>query len=151
VTTIRVATVADAGRLAELRWEFRAGKDAPVEDRGAFLERCAAWMSAELADGGWRAWVAERDGAIVGQIWMRIIAKVPNPVGERDRHAYISNVYVTPAARGGTGTRLLEGALAWASAHGVDRIVLWPTARSRSMYARYGFTKNGEVLELTCG
>jgi hypothetical protein len=32
----------------------------------------------------------------------------------------------------------------------VDRIVLWPTARSRSMYMRYGFTANGEVLERTC-
>jgi GNAT superfamily N-acetyltransferase len=148
---IRPASAADSRRLAELRWEFRAGKDAPVEKQDAFVERCAAWMAAALAAGAWRAWVAEKDGALVGQIWMNVIVKVPNPVGERDRHAYISNLYVTSSARGGVGTRLLEAALAHASANGVDRVVLWPTSRSRSMYIRYGFTPNGEVFELTCG
>jgi GNAT superfamily N-acetyltransferase len=150
MTAIRPATPADARTLAELRWEFRAGKDAPVEERGAFIDRCAAWMSAELKAGTWRAWAAERDGAIVGQAWLQVLSKVPNPNGERARHAYISNVYVTPAARGGVGTRLLDAAIEWASAHQIDRIVLWPTTRSRSMYMRHGFTPNGEVLELTC-
>jgi ribosomal protein S18 acetylase RimI-like enzyme len=148
---IRPADVADSRRLAQLRWEFRAGKDAPIEKEDAFVERCAAWMSAALAAGAWRAWVAEKNDATVGQIWMHVVAKVPNPVGERDRHAYISNLYVTPSARGGVGSRLLEAALAHASANRVDRIVLWPTSRSRSMYTRYGFTRNGEVFELICG
>ena len=150
LAAIRPAGVADAPRLAELRWEFRAGKDTPIEERSAFVERCAAWMSAELTSGAWRAWVAEKNGGVVGQVWMRMLAKVPNPNGERDRHAYISNLYVIPSARGGVGTRLLEAAIAWASANRVDRIVLWPTPRSRSMYVRHGFTDNGEVLELTC-
>jgi len=147
---IRLATAADAHRLAELRWEFRAAKEAAVEDHGAFLERCAAWMADELKDGRWRAWVAERDGEIVGQAWLHVLSKLPNPNGERARHAYISNVYVVPAARGGVGTRLVNAAIEWASAHHVDRIVLWPTVRSRSMYIRHGFTPNGDVLELTC-
>jgi len=150
MTAIRRAAPADARRLAELRWEFRAGKDAPVEDRGAFIDRCAGWMSAELQERRWRAWVAERDGEIVGQVWLQVVSKVPNPNGERTRHGYISNVYVTPAARGGVGTRLLDAAIEWASQHQIDRVVLWPTARSRSMYVRRGFTPNGEVLELTC-
>ena len=137
-------------RLAELRWEFRAGKDAPVEERGAFIGRCAAWMSTELTSGRWRAWVAQRGTQIVGQVWLHPLSKIPNPNGERDRHAYISNVYVTPSSRGGVGTHLLEAAIAWASANKVDRVVLWPTSRSRSMYLRHGFTPNGEVLELTC-
>ena len=147
---VRPAGAADAPRLAELRWEFRAGKDAPVEEQSGFVDRCAAWMAAGLASGAWRAWVAEAHGAIVGQVWMRMVSKVPNPNGERDRHAYISNLYVTPSARGGVGTRLLEAALAWASANRIDRIVLWPTTRSQSMYVRHGFTPNGEVFELTC-
>lgn len=147
---IRSAAPSDARALAELRWEFRAEKDAPVEDRGAFIERCAAWMSAELSAGAWRAWIAEADRRIIGQVWLRVLPKIPNPNGERDRHAYISNVYVTPSARGGVGTRLLAAAVAWASANQVDRIVLWPTLRSRSMYIRHGFTPNGEALELTC-
>lgn len=146
--TIRAALPGDAPRLAELRWEFRAGKDAPVEERGAFIDRCSAWMAARLSSGAWRAWVAERDGRIVGQVWLHPLPKIPNPNGERDRHAYVSNVYVTPSARGGVGTRLLQTAIAWASQNDVDCIVLWPTARSRSMYMRHGFTATGDVLEL---
>jgi len=146
---IREALPSDAPGLAQLRWEFRSGRDTPVESEAAFRERCAAWMSAALA-GDWRAWIAEDGGAIVGQGWMRIVEKIPNPIGERDRHAYFSNLYVTPSARGGVGSKILEAAIAWASAHGVDRIVLWPTARSRSMYGRHGFTASGDVLELKC-
>ena len=42
--TIRSATVADAKRLSELRWEFRAGREAASETREVFVRRCVAWM-----------------------------------------------------------------------------------------------------------
>ena len=150
---IRPAQASDAAALAELRWEFRAGRDTPAESHDAFVARCAAWMQRELAGGAsWRAWVAEEKEpgryTIVGQVWLHTIHKVPNPIAERERHAYLSNLYVTPQARGGVGTRLLETALEHASADGVDSIILWPSARSRSLYLRRGFTPNGEVFEL---
>jgi GNAT superfamily N-acetyltransferase len=147
---IRPATPADAGALAELRWEFRAGKTPPTETRDAFVDRCEEWMSAELQRGAWRAWVAEQDDRIIGQIWLQLLSKLPNPAEEREHHAYVSNVYVTPSARGGVGTRLLQTAIDWAAGHDIDRVVLWPTVRSRSMYERHGFLSNGGVLELTC-
>ena len=62
----------------------------------------------------------------------------------------MSNLYVKPAARGGVGTRLLETAIDWASAAGVDSMVLWPTPRSRTLYARHGFTDRVDFLELKC-
>lgn len=151
MTAIRRATPADIEPLAALRWEFRAGKDAPTEDRAAFLARCGAWMAGELRSGRWLAWVAERDGRIVGHVWLHPISKIPNPNGELERHAYVSNVYVTPSARGGIGTQLLDAALGWAAANHVDRVVLWPTKRSRTLYARHGFTPQGEVMEKTVG
>ena len=145
---IRPAAPADAPSLAELRWEFRAAIEPPVEARGAFLARCAAWMAAELAAGKpWRALVAEDGERIVGQVWLHAIGKLPNPVGEPASHAYISNLYVTPAARGGIGARLLQAALDRAAAEGVDRVILWPTPRSRTLYERFGFTTDGEVME----
>jgi GNAT superfamily N-acetyltransferase len=150
MSDVRTATPADARALAELRWEFRAAKTAPTETRDAFVARCADWMTAELQRGAWRAWVAEEDGRVVGQIWLQLLSKLPNPAEERERHAYISNVYVTPAARGGVGTRLLQTAIDWACVNDVDRVVLWPTVRSRSMYLRHGFAESGGVLELTC-
>ena len=148
---VREAAPADAAALAELRWEFRAGRDQPVEGHDAFVDRCAAWMRRELAARDpWRAWVAVREGRIVGQVWIDLLRKVPNPIGERERHAYLSNLYVQPAARGGVGTALLQQAIAWAKTHGVDRVVLWPSAKSVTLYCRHGFTRDGEVMELTC-
>ena len=148
---VRDATPADTNALAALRWEFRAGREPTVESREAFVERCRAWMRTQLEAGvPWRAWVAEEHRRIVGHVWLHTIDKVPNPNGDRERHAYLSNLYVTPAARGGTGSRLLETALAWAKTHGVDHVMLWPTERSRPLYARYGFTASGEFLNRPC-
>lgn len=147
---IRRATPADADVLAELRWEFRGDRERVVESESDFVARCADWMRRELAAAiRWRAWVAELDGAVAGQLWLQIIEKLPNPNGEGQRHAYVSNLYVRPAARSGTGTRLLEAALADARAERADRVVLWPSARSVSLYRRHGFTRDGGVMELT--
>jgi GNAT superfamily N-acetyltransferase len=147
--TIRSATVADAKRLSELRWEFRAGREAASETREVFVRRCVAWMRRELQEGqAWHAWVAVKDGPIVGQVWLQTIQKIPNPVAEAEQHAYLSNLYVTPTERGGIGTRLVETALDWARAHRVDRVVLWPAHRSVSLYLRFGFSHAGDVMEL---
>src|SRR5438128_12212144 len=86
---VRLADAGDAPALAALRWEFRAGRDRPVEAEQAFVDRCLAWMARELAGPVWRAWVAIDDGRIVGQVWMQQFQKLPNPVGERERHAYL--------------------------------------------------------------
>jgi GNAT superfamily N-acetyltransferase len=145
---IRPATPDDARVLAELRWEFRAGRDPAVEDHQAFIDRCAAWMAQELAGATWRAWVARLGDRVIGQVWVNLIHKVPNPIGERERHAYLSNLYVQPSARGGVGTALLETVLEWARANAVDRVVLWPSAGSVSLYRRHQFRRDADVMEL---
>jgi GNAT superfamily N-acetyltransferase len=77
-----------------------------------------------------------------------VFPKLPNPTEEPEQQAYLSNLYVTPSARGGAGTRLLDAALAWARAQKVDYVVLWPAARSVTLYERHGFTPRGRVMEL---
>jgi GNAT superfamily N-acetyltransferase len=144
---IRAATPDDARILAELRWEFRAGRDPAVEERQAFVDRCAAWMASELAGTAWRAWVAHQSGRIIGQVWVNLIQKLPNPIDERERHLYLSNLYVQPTARGGVGTALLETALEWAGANDVDRVILWPSARSVGLYTRHQFRRDADVME----
>lgn len=145
---IRAATPGDADALAELRWEFRAPRATPTESHEAFRRRCAEWMRSELESGRWRAWVAIDGDRIVGQIWMHFMSKIPNPSAELERHAYISNVYVTPGSRGGVGTRLLSAAIGAAKASYVDSVVLWPTEQSRSLYLRHGFAADGAALTL---
>ena len=153
MTVVRRAIAADAPLLARLRWEFRAAPEAtsaPSEPEPAFVDRCTAWMRGELAAGApWRAWLADDNGAVVGQIWLHVFSKMPNPIGERERHAYLSNLYVKPAYRGGLGEQLLRTAIDFAAGNGVDRIVLWPSPPSVTLYERNGFTRAGAVMEWT--
>jgi GNAT superfamily N-acetyltransferase len=151
VIAVREATPQDARRLAELRWEFRSDRAPNIETREGFVERCTAWMQRELADGAvWRAWVAERDAVIVGQAWLQTFSKLPNPTEEAERQAYLSNVYVVPSQRGGIGTKLVAAAVAWTRANQIDYVILWPSARSVTLYERFGFTHRGRVMELKC-
>lgn len=146
---IRRAVPADAERLAELRYDFRAAMNEATEDREMFVARCGAWMASRLATGSaWRCWVAEDDGVIVGHLWLQLIEKVPNPAPELERHAYITNVYVDPSARGaGLGKQLMDTALAFCREERVDSVVLWPTEKSRTLYARHGFVEPQDMME----
>jgi ribosomal protein S18 acetylase RimI-like enzyme len=153
---IRRATPADAASLARLRCEFRSSIGAPATASGqvrepepAFLDRCTAWMAARLEAGGvWRCWVVEREGVIRGTVWLQLIEKLPNPVGEPESHGYISNLYVQPILRGaGIGSALLECCLGQCDADSVDAVVLWPTPQSRSLYQRYGFAVRDDLME----
>ena len=149
MTEVRPATVEDALELAALRWEFRSAKAEPAEDRDMFIARCAGWMRAQLTTNlQWRAWAATDDGRIIGQLWAHVIEKLPNPAHERERYLYVSNMYVTPRARGGVGARLIEAVLQWASTQQIDRAILWSAERSRSLYMRCGFAPPDQVLEL---
>jgi GNAT superfamily N-acetyltransferase len=134
---VREATPDDVPALAELRWEFRALRGQPVtEPHDDFVTRCAAWMRERLSRGEWRAWLAEDGGRVLGNVWVHPIDKLPNPIDELERHAYLSNLYVSPDARGGVGSRLLDAAIAWASAND----------RSRPLYARHGFAVSDTFL-----
>jgi GNAT superfamily N-acetyltransferase len=144
---IREASDADAAQLASMRFDFRSSLVDPTESRSAFLRRCGRWMRARLRRRTWRCWVAERRDGIVGHLWLAPIEKIPNPIDEPERHAYLTNVYVRPEARGlGIGERLLAWAMAWCRINAVDTVLLWPTSRSRSLYARHGFRGRGRLM-----
>lgn len=152
MVTVRSATPADAAELASLRYEFRAAERPPTEPREEFIARCAAWIEKRLAAAApWSCFVAERGGAVVGHVWIELVEKIPNPGDEAERHAYLTNLYIQPAARGGAGSALLEVALEWCRAQEVDTVILWPSERSRALYARYGFATSGAVMTLPLG
>lgn len=146
---IRTAVADDAPALARLRYEFRSSIGSPTEPETGFVARCAAWMAEKLAPGSrWTCWVAETNGEIVGNLWLQAIEKMPNPVPELESHAYITNVYVRPAARGGrVGETLLAAAMQWCRQNEIDSAILWPTARSGSLYARAGFAVTDAIME----
>lgn len=149
--SIRLATASDASMLAELRYAFRSGTGARVtEDEAEFVRRCGLWMEERLGHGSlWRCWIAERDGAAMGHLWVQLIEKIPNPTSEPEYHAYITNFYVREEARGqGIGSLLLSAALDWCKAQDVHAAILWPTERSRPLYLRHGFDVRADLLEL---
>lgn len=160
---VRPAVAADAAALAELRWELRAPLAERPAPRAEFTARCVRWMRERLAaEGAWRCWVAlapdagdggdgaeqRRDGAIVGAVWIQVIEKVPVPADLPEEYAYLTSFYVRPAHRGrGVGDAILRAALAWCDARPTELVILWPTARSRPLYARHGFRESGELME----
>jgi GNAT superfamily N-acetyltransferase len=146
---IRLATPEDAAELAQLRYDFRVELDAPTESRPAFVARCTPWMARELSpEGAWRCWVAAAENALVGTLWLQLIGKLPNPVGHLSYHGYVSSVYVVPSRRNaGIGSALLQACLTDAEPLGVDALFLWPSERSRPLYARHGFAIPHDLLE----
>ncbi|MEO8541619.1 MAG: GNAT family N-acetyltransferase [bacterium] len=147
--TIRSAVPEDAPELAKMRYEFRTSLNHATESLEVFVERTAPWMAARLqASSNWRCWLAVGDDHIAGHLWLQLIEKIPNPAPELEQHAYITNVYVSPDARSeGLGARLMEMALAFCRESRVDSVILWPTDKSRTLYARHGFALPEDMME----
>lgn len=147
---LRVALESDALKLARLRYELRS-LDEVVEDDGPFIQRCTVWMRRRLRDhSAWRCWIAERQGELVGNIWVQLVEKIPNPASEPEYYIYITNFFVTEEYRGkGIGSKLLLAAIAWGKAINVHFAILAPTERSRPLYFRHGFSDAHDLMQLS--
>jgi GNAT superfamily N-acetyltransferase len=147
---LRLAGPADAPMLAGLRYEFRTGIAPDATPEAGFHRRCAEWMAVQLRRADrWRCWIVEQAaGEPLGNVWVQWLEKLPNPIDEPELHAYVTNLYVRPAARNrGVGSALLDAVLAGCIERGCDSVFLWPTPRSRALYLRHGFSAESGVLE----
>jgi GNAT superfamily N-acetyltransferase len=149
-TQVRRATTDDVSPLAMLRYEFRSRRKTPIESAAEFVPRCAEWMRSRVADESrWRVWVLMDRGTIVGNIWLQIVEKLPNPNVERERHGYVTNFFVRPEYRNtGAGSRLLDALLGECRGLEIDSVFLWPSDRSRPLYVRHGFVTPTAMLIL---
>jgi GNAT superfamily N-acetyltransferase len=147
---IRVASESDAPMLATLRYELRSSLDEVVEDEGKFMQRCTFWMRQRFrGHNAWRCWIAERQGRPVGNVWLQLIEKIPNPASEPEHYIYLTSFYVSEEYRGkGIGSMLLSAALAWAKTNDVHSVILTPTERSRPLYLRHGFSDAHDLMQL---
>lgn len=150
---IRPAAPEDADELARLRWDFRVEHGTPVtRDFAEFVAEFRSFAAETLVDGsGWRAWVAEGNGGVVGCVWLQLVERVPHPGLARWERpiAYLTSMYVGPDLRNsGLGRELLDVALEFARDAGVDGVALWPSPKSAPFYERAGFRPDGGPLWL---
>jgi GNAT superfamily N-acetyltransferase len=145
--TIRPARLADIDELVELRSEFTFEDAEPETPRAGYEEECHAFLIDALQGGRWEIWVAEADGRIVSHAFVALVDKVPRPVDEETRIAYLTNVYTRPAWRGrGIGTAVIAQAQAAAREADVELMIVWPSDKSVGFYERLGFAKPDEPL-----
>jgi len=146
--TVRRATQDDLTTLAHFRWAFRSRRHPATEDENVFVARCVEWMRPRLRpDSRWRVWLLEENGTPIGNLWVQMIEKIPNPGNEPELHAYVSNVFVLPEHRNkGGGALLLDAATAECRSFHVDTMFLWPSPESRPLYARHGFVPPDRLL-----
>ncbi len=148
-TQVRRAGRSDARVMATMRYAFRTELAGPAEPEREFVERATAWLADRLELGSWTGWLALEREEPVGLVLVHLVEKVPNPVVEPESLGYVSSLYVRPGSRGrGVGDALLRTAVGFCRDHGVDTVVLWPSPRSVPLYARHGFRRHGEVMEL---
>lgn len=147
---VRLASVDDANMLARLRFELRSTFHNVIENEEEFIARCTEWMLARLRnDAAWKCWIAEVGSAGIGNVWVQLIEKIPNPIDESETYAYLTNFFVREEYRGkGAGTMLLAEALAWSRSKDAAAVILWPTERSKPLYVRHGFKPADDFMEL---
>lgn len=145
---LRAATAADADVVARQRV-------AMFRDMGVLGDTDAAVLAAAsrralagaLADGAYRGWLIEADGAVAaggGLVLRPLLPRPGHPEGGSE--AYVLNVYTEPAHRHrGLARRLMAAILGWCDAAGVSRVSLHASDDGRPLYVDLGFAPTNEM------
>ena len=146
----RKATLEDAAELARLRWDFSPDEvQSGAQSFAAFAQQFAVFLGDALEEKIWTIWVAATERQLLGNIYIQPVHKVPRPGSFDRKYGYVTNVYMEPAVRGkGIGSRLLQHVIDWAREERLEFLVLWPSEESANYYARAGFHRSPDALEL---
>ena len=147
--TIRAARLEDVDELIAMRADFTFEDSEPGtrRSRPAFEDECRAFLVDAITSGRWRIWLAETEGRIVSHVFVALVDKVPRPVREDARIAYLTNVYTRPDCRGrGIGASLLRKAQEAAREEDIELMIVWPSDESVEFYEREGFVFTGPKL-----
>jgi ribosomal protein S18 acetylase RimI-like enzyme len=136
---VREATIADLDTVVELRLALlrEHGTNFIYKRlRPDAAERARKLFGSQLASGHEVTYLAERGGQVVGIL--RCVESIGSPLLYPDRYAYVSSVYVDPAARrGGVLKALLDRAVQWCAERGLGEIRLHSTADGESANAAW--------------
>ena len=154
--TYRAATADDAETIARLRWEMETERhtaDERLVSEAAFVSQASAILYAELARGGYRAWLAEADGQVVACVVLMCWLVMPSVERLNRSRGMVSSVYTKPRyRRQGIARRLMETLLADARQRQMQRLVLWASEMGRPLYEDLGFAPSrGYEYEVELG
>ena len=144
---LRLAKVADAIPLADLRFEWDQPNSAPSdEERRNFAALFEDWF---VAAQPWCACaVAEVGDQLIGMAWLVIHQRVPNPSRFNRATGEIQSVYVRPnQRRRGVGQGLVKLLLDYGEQRDVARFTVDANDRAIRFYQRLGFTNSPLMLE----
>ncbi len=139
---VREGRLDDIPGLTGLRATWAGEQDPGAAEDPDFEETFRDWAEANPR----KVFVAEQDSVLIGMLNLMIFQRMPKPRKEASCWVYLGNVYVLPQHRNvGTGRRLVEASVEFAQSIGAARMVLSPSADSRSFYARLGFQPAEEL------
>ena len=150
-TIIRLARHEDIQELVEMRrdFTFEDFESGAAITRPGYEDDCRTFLSDAITSGRWHIWLAEVGGRIVSHAFVALIEKVPRPVRQNARIAYLTNVYTRPDSRGqGIGAQIIRCAQESAREADVELIIVWPSDESIEFYKREGFEQPNEPLNL---
>lgn len=153
MTLIRAATKADRAALIEQFQALNAHEDLISHDRRvdmAAAEESLARAEARVAKSGGAMLVAERDGRVVGHMFLTYEEHAVFVRPETRSYGYVAELFVREEARRqGIGRRLLEEAERLVAARGVPHLIIGVLAGNVSAeraYARFGFAAYSHEL-----
>ncbi|MBP3950207.1 GNAT family N-acetyltransferase [Bacillus suaedae] len=149
---IRLAEGKDCKQLIKLRWDSTIEFDEKNEIEEAlyddFEKECQAFLENALTSDQWFIWVAEENGKIVSNIYIKLIQKVPRPGRVTYPFAYMTNVFTTREFRNkGIGSTLLSRIKEWTRVNKYEFIIVWPSDDSINYYKKNGYIHCTEPME----
>ena len=136
--------------MAEIRRRFLAEhRGRELDPSGRFAADNRRWVDDGLADGSYRARVAEAGTDVVGGVSLLVHRCAPLPEDDRSAEAWVIALWVrSDRRRRGIATRLLDECRSAAASSGIRRLLLWATEDGRPLYEREGFTTSERLFFL---
>jgi GNAT superfamily N-acetyltransferase len=143
ILNVRNATRDDIEALVSLRIQLLEATDPSFD--GALR----AWLRTHLADGSFRAWIADDAGTVVAASGLTVLDRPPYPGNATGLDGYVTNMYTLPAyRRRGLARQLLEVLIAHARQVGIKRLFLESSREGQQLYEEFGF-RLSRGMELT--
>jgi GNAT superfamily N-acetyltransferase len=144
---IREATVTDLATIIRHRRGMFSDADFCDDNALDAMEATsAAVIKAGLADGSYRAWLAEVNGTVVAGGGLVIVGHPSAPHDPNPYRAWILNMYTEPQYRHhGFAKAIVETIIGWCRTQGFASVSLHASDAGRHLYEVLGFIPTNEM------